>query len=71
MNTQSLAQGASIPASSASSAGAATPAQSVLAPNTGTDALLFKDDPQFWFEISRLFGAADYGGALFGEVIAM
>ncbi|HTX25051.1 MAG TPA: alpha/beta fold hydrolase [Steroidobacteraceae bacterium] len=71
MNTQSLAQGASIPASSASSSGAATPAHSVLAPNTGTDALLFKDDPQFWFEISRLFGAADYGGALFGEVIAI
>ena len=39
--------------------------------NTGTDALLFQDDPQFWFEISRLFGAADYGGALFGEVIGI
>jgi hypothetical protein len=37
----------------------------------GTDALLFKDDPEFWFEISRLFGAADCGGALFGEVIAI
>ncbi|MFZ6644623.1 alpha/beta hydrolase family protein [Undibacterium sp. TJN25] len=39
--------------------------------NTGTEALLFKDDPQFWFEIERLFGAAEYGGALFGEVIAI
>jgi alpha-beta hydrolase superfamily lysophospholipase len=39
--------------------------------NAGTDALLFKDDPQFWFEIERLFGAAEYGGALFGEVIAI
>ena len=39
--------------------------------NTGTEALLFKDDPQFWFEIERLFGEAEYGGAAFGEVIAM
>jgi alpha-beta hydrolase superfamily lysophospholipase len=41
------------------------------AANTGTEALLFQDDPQFWFEIERLFGAAEYGGALFGEVIAI
>ncbi len=41
------------------------------AANVGTEALLFKDDPQFWFEIERLFGAAEYGGALFGEVIAI
>jgi len=39
--------------------------------NAGTDALLFKDDSEFWFEIERLFGAADYGGASFGEVIAI
>jgi pimeloyl-ACP methyl ester carboxylesterase len=39
--------------------------------DTGTDALLFKDDPQFWFEITRLFAAAEYGGALFGEVVAI
>ena len=37
----------------------------------GTDALLFQDDPQFWYETVRLFGAAEYGGALFGEVIAI
>jgi alpha-beta hydrolase superfamily lysophospholipase len=37
----------------------------------GTEALLFKDDPEFWFEITRLFGAANYGGSLFGEVIAI
>ena len=37
----------------------------------GTDALLFKDNSEFWFEISRLFGAAEYGGAEFGEVIAI
>src|SRR6202453_1003460 len=71
MNTQILAQAASILASSVSTAGAAAQVQSVLQANAGTDALLFKDDPQFWFEISRLFGAADYGGALFGEVIAI
>src|SRR6202012_2365776 len=39
--------------------------------DTGTDALLFKDDPQFWFETTRLFGAAEYGGALFGEGMAI
>jgi dienelactone hydrolase len=32
--------------------------------------LLFRDDAQFWFETLRMFGAADYGGAQFGEVIA-
>lgn len=37
----------------------------------GTDALLFQDDPQFWYETVRLFGGAEYGGALFGEVIAI
>jgi len=71
MNTQIFTQTASTLASSVSAAGAATPAQSVSPANAGTDALLFKDDPEFWFEISRLFGAADYGGALFGEVIAI
>lgn len=49
-----------------------TPTQHQKAPeNSGTEALIFKDDPQFWFEIERLFGAAEYGGALFGEVIAI
>jgi pimeloyl-ACP methyl ester carboxylesterase len=38
---------------------------------TGTSALLFQDDPEFWYEIVRLFGAAEYGGALFGEVVAI
>ena len=36
-----------------------------------SDALLFQDDPQFWYETVRLFGAAEYGGALFGEVVAI
>ncbi len=48
-----------------------TPAQASQSGSAGTEALLFKDDPQFWFEIERLFGAAEYGGALFGEVIAI
>jgi len=70
MNTQLLSQTASTLAS-ASAEHYATPQQSLLPNNTGTDALLFKDDPQFWFEITRLFAAAEYGGALFGEVIAI
>ena len=71
MSTQMLAKSASILASSASTAGTATPSKSPSPTDAGTEALLFKDDPEFWFEISRLFGAADYGGALFGEVIAI
>jgi pimeloyl-ACP methyl ester carboxylesterase len=35
------------------------------------EALLFQTDPEFWFETVRLFGATEYGGALFGEVLAM
>jgi dienelactone hydrolase len=31
---------------------------------------LFPDDVQFWFETERAFGAAEYGGAQFGEVLA-
>lgn len=30
----------------------------------------FSDDEQFWYETLRLIGAADYGGALFGEIMA-
>jgi dienelactone hydrolase len=57
VSTRVLAQAASAPAVSPAPA--------------GTDALLFKDDPQFWYETVRMFGAAEYGGALFGEVIAI
>lgn len=32
--------------------------------------LLFPDNAQFWFETMRAFGAADYGGSQFGEVLA-
>jgi dienelactone hydrolase len=31
---------------------------------------VFPDDVQFWFETQRAFGAAEYGGALFGEVLS-
>lgn len=69
MNRQILSTASTL--ASASTAGGASKPQSILADNAGTDALLFKDDPEFWFEISRLFGAAEYGGAEFGEVIAI
>jgi hypothetical protein len=68
VNRQMLCQAAAIPAASAS-ANQAAAQEPALPVTTGTDALLFQDDPQFWFEISRLFRAADYGGALLGEVI--
>lgn len=31
---------------------------------------LFQDDVQFWYETQRAFGAAEYGGSLFGEVLS-
>ena len=71
MNRQALYRAAAVPAASAPANEAAAHEKPALPVNTGTDALLFQDDPQFWFEISRLFGAADYGGALFGEVIGI
>src|ERR1700760_1776494 len=70
MNSQSLEQTTSTVTASIATGTSAKP-QSVFAEHSGTEALLFKDDPQFWFEISRLFGAAEYGGASFGEVIAI
>jgi hypothetical protein len=71
MNTQLHIQTAAALASAVAGKEAATKTQSFMPDNSGTDALLFKDDPEYWFEISRLFGAAGYGGALFGEVIAI
>lgn len=32
---------------------------------------LFPDDQQFWFETVRMFGADEYGGSSFGEVLAV
>lgn len=69
MNRSILSQ--TVSALASASTPAAAPAPSLMPDNSGTEALLFKDDPQFWFEIERLFGAAEYGGSSFGEVIAL
>ena len=58
-------------APAAALASASREGTSIVADNAGTEALLFKDDSEFWFEIERLFGAAEYGGSSFGEVIAL
>ena len=71
MNRRSLFQTAAALAAATAATSVSTQllAQAASAPvvPTGTDALLFKDDPQFWYETVRMFGAAEYGGALFGE----
>src|SRR5882672_8994803 len=41
-----------------------------LAPTAMDKKPLFPDDVQFWYETQRAFGAAEYGGAQFGEVLA-
>jgi dienelactone hydrolase len=71
MNRRTLMQTAA--ALAAVTTGTRAFAQGAVAPVApkGTVALLFQDDPQFWYETVRLFGAAEYGGALFGEVIAI
>jgi len=71
MNTQLLSQTAGVLASATLNKTAPEPKQAILSDSSGTDALLFKDNPEYWFETERLFGAAAYGGALYGEVIAI
>src|SRR5579872_2605990 len=70
MNRRTLLQTAALaavsPGTSAFAQGAGEPTE-----RKGTEALLFQDDPQFWYETVRLFGGAEYGAALFGEVIAI
>ena len=59
--------------------GAAAPARAAdtpaavakTAPSGDLAGALFAGDEQFWFETVRMFGAADYGGAEFGEVMAV
>lgn len=51
-------------------AASAQPAAGVAAAATPPPPL-FADDIQFWYETLRVIGAADYGGALFGEVLAI
>jgi len=46
-------------------AGAGAPAPAAAAGKTP----VFPDDAQFWFETLRMFGADEYGGAAFGEVM--
>lgn len=70
MNTQLHSQTAAALATAVNQSGPEKN-QPAAPENAGTQALLFKDDPEFWFEIVRLFGAAEYGGALFGEVMAI
>jgi alpha-beta hydrolase superfamily lysophospholipase len=56
-----LATGEAVAADEAPTAAGATPERKPP---------LFPTDVQFWFETQRAFGAAEYGGALFGEVLA-
>ena len=48
----------------------AQPSSAPAPPAPAEKSRLFPDDAQFWFETQRAFGAAEYGGALFGEVLA-
>jgi len=48
----------------------AEPASAPPTASAASKPALFADDVQFWFETQRAFGAAEYGGSLFGEVLA-
>ena len=61
----SIAAGLGVPAVSATLSSGISRAQAV----PSMSHLLFKEDPQFWFETLRIIGAADYGGAQFGEAV--
>ena len=45
-------------------------AASATTPPVAAATPLFPDDAEFWFETLRMFGADEYGGAAFGEVLA-
>ncbi len=45
--------------------------QTVVNPPARPSTLLFPGDEQFWFETVRMFGADEYGGGSFGEVMAV
>jgi dienelactone hydrolase len=49
----------------------AEPATAPAASSPAVKTPLFAEDAQFWFETQRAFGAAEYGGSLFGEVLAV
>jgi len=63
--------GAALAAAASTKTGAQAQSPPSAAEHAGTAALLFQNDPQFWYETVRLFSAAEYGGASFGEVIAI
>jgi hypothetical protein len=65
-----LGLAATVAAISVAAAGAETASPPAGSAADSTGRLLFRDDAQFWFETLRMFGAADYGGAQFGEVVA-
>ena len=57
-------------ASSSFAVAQTAPPAAAAAPKPAPKPPLFADDVQFWFETQRIFGNAEYGGALFGEVLA-
>jgi dienelactone hydrolase len=59
---------ASLAGAFAAGAGSATAQPAPAAAPASTP--LFADDVEFWFETLRMFGADEYGGASFGEVLA-
>jgi CubicO group peptidase (beta-lactamase class C family) len=59
---------ASVPLALVASSATGQPAP--VAPHAAAQTPLFPDDAQFWFETVRMFGADEYGGASFGEVLA-
>ncbi|EKS38920.1 alpha/beta hydrolase family protein [Afipia clevelandensis] len=61
---------ATVATSSFAVAQTAPPAAGAAPKPPATKPPLFPDDVQFWFETQRIFGNAEYGGALFGEVLA-
>jgi len=50
-------------------AGAQSPASAAPGARSGPKPPLFPDNPQFWFETLRAFGAAGFGASEFGEVL--
>ena len=59
---------ASLPLALAAQTATAADAPPPSAPAPTTP--LFPDDVEFWFETQRMFGADEWGGASFGEVLA-
>ena len=71
MNCRILLQTASALAAVSTGTSAFAQSAGTATEHAVTSPLLFQNDPEFWYETVRLFGAAEYGGALFGEVVAI